>query len=206
MDDDRSLILGWRAGDTRAGQQLVERHYAAVERFFFTKTSPAAAPDLIQTTFLKLVESVDRFDVTRDFRPFLFGVARNVLLMYFRSHRRDADRLDFNHRSVADLVASVAGLLAAEEEAQLLLQALRRIPLEAQILLELYYWESMDGPELAAMLDVPLGTARTRLRQAKIFLRRELERLAGAPALLESTVSNLELWAARLRGHAHAPR
>lgn len=204
--DDRSLMLAWRSGDARAGRDLVERHFAAVERFFFTKVSVAAAPDLIQTTFLKLVESVDRFDAAREFRPFLFGVARNVLLMYFRGHRRDAGRLDFNSCSVADLMASPAGLLAAAQEERLLLQALRRIPLESQILLELYYWEGMAGPELALAFDVPLGTARTRLRQAKLLLQRELERLAGSPSLLESTLSNLDEWAARLRAQVGTPR
>ena len=60
-------------------------------------------------------------------------------------------------------------------------EALRRIPLELQVALELYYWEGMAGPELAAALDLPEGTVRTRLRRGRQLVREQLTEL-GAPA------------------------
>jgi predicted RNA polymerase sigma factor len=80
-----------------------------------------------------------------------------------------------------------------------LLQALRRIPMDHQIVLELYYWERMTAAEVARVLDVPEGTARTRIRRAKQLLEEQMARLVADKQLLESTLVNLDAWAASLR-------
>lgn len=93
--------------------------------------------------------------------------------------------------------ASVVGR-AAEE--RLLLAALRRIPLSSQVALELYYFERMRGPAIATIVDVPEPTVRSRLRRGLEQLRREMEKLAEGPDVLQSTLDNLDEWAEALRG------
>ena len=90
------------------------------------------------------------------------------------------------------------------EEQRLLLEALRRIPLECQIVLELYYWEDMAAPELAQVLGIPEGTARSRLRRARELLTHRMKVLARSPALLKTTLSDLEKWVRSLREHIGA--
>src|SRR5690606_25043605 len=104
------------------------------------------------------VEGRERFRGQSSFRTYLFGVAHNVLRSHLRGRKREADRLDFGVTSVFDLGLSPTVLIAARREQTLVLQALRRIPLEHQIVLELYYWESMTAKELGEILDVPEGT------------------------------------------------
>jgi RNA polymerase sigma-70 factor (ECF subfamily) len=90
-------------------------------------------------------------------------------------------------------------LVAQRDEQTLTLQALRRIPLDHQIVLELYYWEDMTAADLAEVLDLPEGTVRGRIRRAKKLLEEQLAQLASDDAILESTLSGLESWARSLR-------
>lgn len=197
-DDDRRLLAAWQGGDEAAGAELFRRYYAPVLRYFRSKVGPQA-PDLVQRCFLACLESRLRIREGGSFRAFVFGVARNVLLMHFRGSRRDRDHIDFTERSAEDLGATPTSLLAREREAQLLLQALRSIPLEYQIVLELYYWEGLNTREIAETEDAPEATIRTRLRRAKLRLEQRLAELATSPQLARETATNLEGWARKLR-------
>jgi RNA polymerase sigma-70 factor (ECF subfamily) len=73
---------------------------------------------------------------------------------------------------------------------------------EHQVLLELYFWEPLPAVEIAAILGVPEGTVRTRIRRAKQLLEAEIGRLSADPGLVESTLSNLDDWARSVRGGA----
>lgn len=204
MKTDFELLVAWRAGDERAGERLVVRHYAAIERFFLNKARDDAG-DLIQRTFLVLLEARgkirERGDDGQDVRRYLFGIARNILLNHFRRVRRDGARLDFATRSVEDISPTPNTWIAAGRRSQTLLQALRRIPLDLQIVLELYYWEELKARELAEVLGMPEGSVRTKIRRAKQLLERELKRLARTPRELQETLSNLDSWARQVREH-----
>lgn len=197
---DLELLDAWRAGDRTAGEELFERHFDAVARFFRNKVAHGI-DDLIQRTFLQCVESKDRFRGEASFRTFLFAVAHNVLGKHYRSQRRHGGRIDFGVTSVHDLAPSPSVVIAQHREHRVLLQALRRIPLEHQIVLELYYWEKLTAAEVGRVLDVPEGTARTRIRRAKQLLEEQMTKLVEDKALLESTLVNLDAWAASLRDH-----
>ncbi len=199
--DDALLFEAWCRGDRRAGAQLFERHYEAIARFFHNKARHDA-DDLIQRTFLRCVETHARIRDPASFRYYLFGVARNVLLEYLeeKGRRQRREVLNFLSTSIEDLAPTPSSALARAREERLILHALRRIPLELQIILELYYWEELRARELAEVLDLPEGTIRTRIRRAKQLFEAEIARVAESPALAHSTLCDLEGWARRLRG------
>lgn len=209
---DDELLAAWRSGDRRAGEQLFDRHFKALTRFFRNKVGHGASgaadgmDDLIQQTVLGLLEGKHEFRGEGSFRSFVFGVAYNVLRNHYRRARRDAERLDFGVTSIFDLAAGPAEAMAEamveKHEQRLLLEGLRKIPVEHQVLLELYFWEPLTAAEIGAVLGVPEGTVRTRIRRAKQLLEAELGRLSADPRLLESTLSNLEDWARSVRGGA----
>ena len=72
-----------------------------------------------------------------------------------------------------------SGKLARAEAAALLNAALANIPVDDQIAIELAYWEELSGAEIAAVLEIPEPTARSRLVRARAKLRRALEQMAG---------------------------
>ena len=196
--NDFQLLTAWQGGDARAGRTLVERLYGAVARFFSTKDRGNAA-DLIQLTLVKFVESRARIPADGNVRAYVLGIARHVLFDHLRAAYRDGERLDFAERSVADLQPTPTSVLAREREGRLLLLGLRRIPLESQMLLELYYWKDFTAREIAEVVQIPEGTVRTRLRRAKQLLEQALEQAAESREVLETTLSDLEGWARRVR-------
>ncbi len=196
---DLDLLEAWRGGDKTAGTQLFKRHYDRVARFFANKTGPEHHSELIQRTFLACVEARDRFQGTARFSTYLTGIALRQLYKHYDRNRRERERYDYETVSAEDLNPSPSQVVARQDEYRLLLAALRRIPLEYQIILELVYWEDYTAARVAELLTLPLGTAKTRIRRGRQLLQKQLETLASTPALLESTLMNLEGWAKDLR-------
>jgi len=192
---DLELLERWRGGDTRAGNALFERHFESVYRFFLHKV-PDDATDLVQRTFLACTEARDRFRGASSFRTYLFAIARNELLVFFRKRRNDADA---GASSVADLAPSPSTQLVRRLEHRLLLEALRTIPIDLQIALELHYWEEMSATEIAEVLDVPVGTAKSRLRRAREALAEKITALEDDPQRAKTTLANLDAWASSLK-------
>jgi RNA polymerase sigma factor (sigma-70 family) len=198
METDFTLLQRWKAGDLESGNALFERHFDSVYRFFAHKVEVDVAADLVQRTFLGCVEGLSRFREDSTFRTFVFAIARNELFGHFRRRRRSPE-LDVGGSSIRDLAPSPSTLLGHDADQRLLLEALRSIPLDLQIVLELHYWEELSGPELARALEVPEGTVRSRLHRARELLRARLEELGSASSALASTLQDLEKWAGSLR-------
>ena len=199
--DDRALLDAWRGGDRQAGSALFLRHYALVSRFFRSKANAADVADLIQSTFVACIEAQDRYEGAGTFKSYLLGIAYRLLCRHYRSKRRLSARIDFTSVSAADLAPSPSEIVAAKQEERLVLAALRRVPLEHQTLLELVFWEDFTAADAAAVLGIPLGTAKSRIRRAHQLLREELEQQTASPAVLESTLTRLDDWARGLRAH-----
>ncbi len=192
--EDHELLSAWCDGDRDAGDVLVERHFPSVCRFFRSKLGDDTQ-DLIQATFAGCLEAAPHFEVRASgFRAFLFRIARNRL--YDELRRRGRLRsFDPASRSLADLGMSPSSVAAHNQEARLLERALRTLPLDQQIALELFYWEDLSGREIASILDVSPHTVRSRLARAREELRKQVQRLAETPELGASTGSGLESWA-----------
>jgi RNA polymerase sigma factor (sigma-70 family) len=190
--EDAAALAAWRAGDRAAGQALFARYYEPVARFFLNKVGDAS-PDLIQRTFLACLEGASRFRGDGSFRSYVFGIAYRQLCRYHRD--RAGDRIDLESVSSLGLESPLSGMFVAREELRLFLAALRTIPLDLQVVLELYYWEQCPVAEIAVVLEVPEGTAKSRLRRGREQLRAAIERLAERPDLVNSTLHGLETWA-----------
>lgn len=188
MRSDLELLDAWRAGDTRAGDELVSRHWTSVSRFFRAKVGDDGA-DLISQTFLACVEGKDRIEGD-NVKAYLFAVARRRLADHFRRRAR-APAIDFGLSSLADLAAGPATELGRRQRGELLRDGLARIPLDDQIALELAYFESLTTRELAAVLEVPENTVRSRLSRARDKLRAALAEL-GTPDEARLAESQLE--------------
>lgn len=203
MRSDSELLLAWQGGDRDAGNQLVDRYFDAITRFFRNKVcSDDDVAELVSQTFLGCTSGKDRFRGDASVRQYLYSIAQNVLRKYIRArYKRHSELLDFATVCVQELApASLSSIVAHKREAQSLVQALREIPVEDQVVLELMYFEGLSGSELAGVLGLPEGTVRGRLARGKQRLRERIAvLLASAPQRPTVTPELLDAWAVELR-------
>ena len=187
-DDDLVLLQRWRDGDRRAGEKLCARHFDDVYRFFEHKL-PGEADDLTQQTFLACVKARDQFRSQSTFRTYLFSIARNELFTRLRQIPK-FEHVDLEVSSLNELVSSPSSELRKHEELEQVRAALRQLPVEQQVLLELHYWHDLDAAALAELLETSAGTIRVRLLRARRALRERLgaSAVTGAEDRLSSSL------------------
>ena len=191
MVADLELLTQWGSGDHDAGSELFARYFDGLFRFFATKVDDEV-DDLVQATFLNCVKYRARLQEADSFKAYLYSIARRRLYQHLTVKIR-AKAIDFSTSSIVDLGGSLSSIVGHREEERLLLVALRSLPVELQVLLELHYWEGMTIDESAQVLDTPLGTAKTRLRRARALLR---DRLGGREDALERIAAAASIGAA----------
>jgi RNA polymerase sigma factor (sigma-70 family) len=182
VDSDLALLERWRVSDQRAGEQLVARYFDEIYRFFRHKI-PGEADDLTQQTFLACVKARNQFRGQSTFRTYLFAIARNELYMRLRQiPRLPHVDIDLEASSLADLVSSPSKMVGKRQELALIQEALRRLPVEQQVLLEFHYWHDLDAAALAEIFAANPSTIRVRLVRARQALRERL----GTNAAIEA--------------------
>lgn len=198
--NDFELLDRWRQNDRKAGNELFQRYFSAICRFFQNKIQ-GEVDELVQRTFLACVRSRDQFRKQSSFRSYLFTIARNELYTYLRRYRREDQVLDFGVTSMIDLTSTPRSRLARLGDRQRLLLALRSLPVEQQMMIELYYWEDMSLGDLGEVLGIPSSTVGSRLFRARQKLQERLCELADSPIPEHQTFADLDAWARALRDH-----
>jgi RNA polymerase sigma-70 factor (ECF subfamily) len=162
--------------EPRAFGVVFERHFGVILRYLRRRLDDQPAEEVAAQTFFVAFDQRERFDRARaDARPWLFGIATNVA----RHHRRSEVR---ELRAIAALGAEVStaddrseGKLDAERLRAPLARCLAELPAEEADVLYLLVWAELDQPEIAAALEIPLGTVKSRLSRARGRLRTALD-------------------------------
>lgn len=169
---DHEAFLAWCEGDREAGNRLLRRYFPAIYGFFHGRVAEHAE-DLAQRTFLACLEQRGAYRSEGSFRAYLYGIARRQLLrVYERAaiHGRRAMLARTTGRS-----PSPSGVVMAEQERTILLRALGELPLEQQVLLELYYWDRLSTEEIACAIETSRDNVKTRLLRARKALRAAMQ-------------------------------
>lgn len=158
---------GGSPGSNEAFAELFARFRPAVWGFFRRRVPDAArAEDLTQETFVALLKGARRYEVKAPFRSFLFGIAYNLL----SEERRRA-----KHVGSAD---ELSGLAASTPDLDVIVhvrQAIASLDAIDRDVLLLREFETLSYAEIAATLDVPVNTVRSRLFRARMAVREKLQ-------------------------------
>ncbi|MBW5424323.1 sigma-70 family RNA polymerase sigma factor [Streptomyces sp. BG9H] len=157
---------------------LFDRHADSVHRYAARRLGPEAAEDLMADTFTTAFKERHRYDLARaDARPWLFGIATNLIGRHRRAEARRFKALARvpapvpHEESVADRAVARAGAEGMRGE---LAAALARLPARHRDVLLLVAWADLGYEEVAHALGVPVGTVRSRLHRARRTLREAL--------------------------------
>jgi RNA polymerase sigma-70 factor (ECF subfamily) len=141
---------------------------------------PAAADDLFQQTWLRVMEKIGRYDARRNFESWLFSVAHNLAVDSWRGQRGESlhDASDGGESPGALLRTgdpdALERLLDFERGA-MLAACLHELPAIHREVLTLRFEEDMKLEEIAAVAGVPLSTVKSRLRRALEGLRAAMD-------------------------------
>ena len=150
---------------------------------------PADAADVVAETFLTAWRRIDRVPEGPEARLWLFGTARRVM----SNHRRGRARRDaLAERLRAHLATLPAPADAGDGLAEVVRDAMAALRPDDREILALVGWEGLDPSEVAVVLGVPPGTARTRLHRARARMRDELARRGVSPSRPDRTMTSLE--------------
>ncbi|MGB6456822.1 MAG: RNA polymerase sigma factor [Streptosporangiaceae bacterium] len=176
-DADGLLIERSARGQPEAFVVVVERHEVAVHGFLTRRVGREAADDLLAEVWLRAFAGRAGYDPGHgDARPWLYGIARNVLRAHWRVSARQV------HGAVSPTVDpwdDVIERLDSAADLRALTPALRALPAAEREVLLLVAWEQLTPAEAAAVVGVPQGTARSRLHRARAALRLALARTAA---------------------------
>ncbi|HWZ91356.1 MAG TPA: sigma-70 family RNA polymerase sigma factor [Polyangiaceae bacterium] len=135
--------------------------------------------DLTQKVFLTAFLKLPEFEGRSRISTWLWGIARRVA----SSHRQSSMVQNEVPTDIEELDLAVEDEVTAESPRQSAVERiLAKIPEPQRVVFLLFEVEEMEGLEIAALLDIPLGTVRSRLRYAREVFRRETERLAAQGA------------------------
>jgi RNA polymerase sigma-70 factor, ECF subfamily len=171
QDEHRELIGRAQAGDTAAFEQLAQRHAAPLWRCALALGRDADwAEDLAQETLVEAWRSLPRFDGRCRFSTWLYGILRHRFL---KGRRRNpvspvsSDALG----EKACTARSPEQSAETSEDARRIRQAVASLPEEHRVVVELRFFAGAALDEIAAALDCPLGTVKSRLHYALGKLR-----------------------------------
>jgi RNA polymerase sigma-70 factor (ECF subfamily) len=163
-------------------ERAVPEHSPALLAYFVRRVVPAdAAADLLAETLLALWKRANALPARdEEIRPWMFGIARNVLLHHQRSTAR---RLALGERLRNQLSAEPAPGFVDVSVFGELHDALGTLDQTDRDIIGLLHWDCLSHVEIARVLRMKEGTVRSRYHRARERLRREL---TGAPSSLDS--------------------
>ena len=177
---DEALMLRYRDGEIPAFEPLYQRHKGGVYRFLLRGCGSASlADELFQDVWLSLVKARERYAPSAKFATYLYRIAHNRLIDYYRQHGLqlesplpDGDGDDSWHGKHHD---GPEQIVAAQQQAVRVVAVIDSMPIEQREALLLFEEGGLNVDEIAAATGVDKEAAKSRLRYAFNKLRRALE-------------------------------
>jgi len=189
VETDGCLILRLRKDDLTALGVLFERYREQVYRTAYAIThDTAAADDILQDVFLKVYAYAQRIDDQVMLMPWLYRVTVNLSYTWVTRHRkRWASLEEVVERLISPLRSSTEQVAERNETQAQLQKAIDALPMSQQAVIILHYLNDLDVAQIAEVLDLPIGTVKSRLYYARESLRRQLGGYAWENERLFST-------------------
>lgn len=166
---DEALAVRAGAGSGQHFEVLVRRYSAAIYRFSLRFSgNPAAAEEIAQETFIKVFQALPTARQGLPFKPWLYKIASNTAISYYRKTKMNSLNAPLEAAEAMAGKIDVAGAVANRVDAQ---AAISRLAPDYRQVVILRAIEEFSFGEIAAILEIPEPTARTRYKRAKDSLK-----------------------------------
>lgn len=175
-ETDADLVLRLRSEDLTALGVLFERYRAQVYRTAFAITHDAdAAEDILQDTLLKVYSNAHRIDTSMPLAPWLYRVTVNLSYTWTTRHKKRWTSIESVVEHLISPMRHAPDRVMEHNEMQTLTrQAIELLPFNQRVVVVLHYLNDLDLPEIAQILDLPVGTVKSQLFYARENLRHKL--------------------------------
>lgn len=198
--NDRELVYAARAGDMLAFDALFYRYKDGIFRLGLAITKdPSAAEEIVVDTFARAHRALERLEPEGSLRPWLYRVAVN--LSYNRRPRKGVtfSSLDDGTDDIAAEGESPSDAAERTERRRVVLECVDTLGPKHKIVVVLHYLNGLNLAEIAEIVEVPVGTVKSRLHYA---LRKLRVQLSAHPGLDFEPVELLATTEVQMRGHA----
>ncbi|MFK7816924.1 MAG: sigma-70 family RNA polymerase sigma factor [Gammaproteobacteria bacterium] len=175
---DENLMLQYQQGEQSAFETLYRRHKDALYRYFLKNCSDRQqSEELYQEVWIKLINSATRYTPKAKFKTYLFTIAHNTLVDFYRK-AKPSQVIEFEDAESTEEIANKPGALALPEDeftfkqkAKLFMKTLDELPVDQKEAAILHFEKEMSVQEIAETTNVKTETAKSRLRYAKNKLK-----------------------------------
>jgi RNA polymerase sigma-70 factor (ECF subfamily) len=178
---DSEVVLSLQAGSLEALGVLYDRHRRLVFRTALAITGDAeAAADLLHDVFLRLHRFAAHIDSHRPLEPWLYRMTTNLSYTWVKRRRRWLRPLEDVTEWLIGIKKDQPAYSAEENESwRFIQQAVLSLPLAHRGVVVLYYVNDLSLQEIAEILEIPVGTVKSRLHYGRQALKRALGLLEG---------------------------
>jgi RNA polymerase sigma-70 factor (ECF subfamily) len=182
---EAALIRRARDGDSAAMSALVEAHYKqAYNLAYHLSGNYDEASDIAQEAFIRVYRSLDAFRGDANFSTWLYRIVTNVFLderkkQKVRSHSSLEEYLELEDntvtRQIEDPSPGPEQMVEQSERNSVVGDAVRQLPEIQRAMIAMYHFQSLSYEEIAEVLNLPIGTVKSRLNRARLALKNKLE-------------------------------
>ncbi len=176
QSQDGQLVLRLQDGDLEALGRLFDRHRQMVYRTALAITNdPEIAADLLQDVFLRMHRFAHRIDPQRPLKPWLYRMTVNLTYSWIKRRNRWIHRVN----EMAEWLSRVReptpdNIAEQDEDWQLIQRAITALPVTQRVVVVLYYLGELPLQEISEILEVPVGTVKSRLHYGRRSLKKQL--------------------------------
>ncbi len=185
--DDHSLLAATLTGDEAAFRELVRRYQNQITNYVYRMLDDYdRAVDLAQETFLRVYTSAERYQATYSFSTYIYRIAHNLAISELRQRKRrrlmqfpmffsdkDSDEVEIEIEDQRQVMADDSMIAAQQRDA--VTKAIASLPEKYRAALVLCDIEEKSYEEISEVLDLPVGTVKSRINRARNLLKDKLK-------------------------------
>ena len=176
---DAQLVTFALDGDSVAFGTLSERYHDGIYKYFLklTQGDEAGASDMLQDTFVKVFVNLDKYNPAFTFGQWIYTIAHNTFIDYKRRRRREDVSIDSLPKSSSpfDSEATPEERIINEQHEVQVERLMAALPEKYRELAELRFVKEYSYEEIAAQLDIPIGTVKTQIHRVRERLSKQMK-------------------------------